>query len=179
MSHRELHVSAHFVLSDFVECGETQQRENTPNLPAIPESIAAIEQTAKLILDPVVEQFGSIELTYGLATRALLAHIEKRIAPRYDQHAAHELNKGGRRLCNRDGFAVDLRSANTSSLLIAQFIVERLPFDRLYYYGSDRPVHVSYGPEHTKQVCVMRFNSEHDRWFPQRTLIENFLALNE
>lgn len=25
--------------------------------------------------------------------------------------------------------------------------MENLPVDRLYYYGADRPVHVSYGPE--------------------------------
>lgn len=30
---------------------------------------------------------------------------------------------------------------------VADWISENTPFDRLYFYGEDRLVHVSYGPE--------------------------------
>ena len=30
---------------------------------------------------------------------------------------------------------------------VANWVAENTPFDRLYFYGEDRPIHVSYGPE--------------------------------
>jgi hypothetical protein len=39
---------------------------------------------------------------------------------------------------------------------VARFIVERLPFDRLYIYGSDRPLHVSVGPQQAGAIFEMR-----------------------
>jgi len=35
---------------------------------------------------------------------------------------------------------------------VARFIVQNLPFDRLYLYGDERPLHVSVGPEDSKVV---------------------------
>ncbi|HPB76993.1 MAG TPA: hypothetical protein PLY96_17305 [Chromatiaceae bacterium] len=29
-------------------------------------------------------------------------------------------------------------------------------FDRLYFYGTDLPIHVSYGPDHSRQIVEMR-----------------------
>ena len=34
-------------------------------------------------------------------------------------------------------------------------MVANTPFDRLYFYGADRPIHVSHGPEHRRQVVRM------------------------
>jgi hypothetical protein len=34
--------------------------------------------------------------------------------------------------------------------------VENTPFDRLYFYGDDRPIHVSVGPDNSRQVVLMR-----------------------
>lgn len=38
---------------------------------------------------------------------------------------------------------------------IADWIVANLTFDRLYYYASDRPVHISYGPNPAGQFYLM------------------------
>jgi hypothetical protein len=34
-------------------------------------------------------------------------------------------------------------------------VAARLPFDRLYFYGTDRPIHVSVGPEEARGVVSM------------------------
>ena len=39
----------------------------------------------------------------------------------------------------------DMREVN-------RWVVANAPFDRLSFYGADRPIHVSYGPEHRRQV---------------------------
>ena len=38
---------------------------------------------------------------------------------------------------------------------VARWLVANTPFDRLYFYGADRPIHVSYGPGHRRQVVRM------------------------
>jgi hypothetical protein len=171
--------SRHFNLGDFIECGETYHRLDIDNTPQETASIVAIEALSNQLLEPLRSEFGNLQLTYGLATRHLLAHIDRRIAPRYDQHAAHERNARGNRICDRDGFAVDFKITGVSSLAVAKHVVAALPFDRLYYYHSGRPLHVSHGPEHSKKICVMQFNQELDRWFPRNTTIEKFLNYNE
>jgi hypothetical protein len=30
---------------------------------------------------------------------------------------------------------------------VADWVAENTPFDRLYFYGNSKPIHVSYGPE--------------------------------
>ena len=39
---------------------------------------------------------------------------------------------------------------------LADWIIENLPFDRLYFYGSDRSVHVSFGPSNQKAAFEIR-----------------------
>ena len=39
---------------------------------------------------------------------------------------------------------------------VARWIAESAAFDRLYFYDPDRPLHVSVGPENTRQVVYMR-----------------------
>jgi hypothetical protein len=172
-------MSRHFKLLDFIECGETYHQGKIDNSPHEPNSVTAIEALSYEILDPLKEKYGDIQLTYALSTRNLLTHIERRIAPRYDQHAAHELNGRGTRICRRDGFAVDFQIAGVGSLSIAKQIARELPFDRLYFYGDQRPLHVSYGPEHSRNICVMSYNENRDRWFPQTYSIDRFLTLDE
>ena len=38
---------------------------------------------------------------------------------------------------------------------VANWIIANLPFDRLYFYGRDRPIHVSYGPEQSRVAYRM------------------------
>ncbi len=40
-------------------------------------------------------------------------------------------------------------------LEVAQWVVANTPFDRLYIYGDDLPIHVSYGPNQDGQIVRM------------------------
>ncbi len=40
-------------------------------------------------------------------------------------------------------------------LEVAQWVVANTPFDRLYFYGDDKPIHVSYGSNHDRQIVRM------------------------
>lgn len=88
--------SKHFKYIDFINCGETQQQTQLFNTPKDPRTIKAIEEMAITILDPIVDQFGEIKLTYGLCSNELLKQIKKLtkpgIAPQLDQHAGYEVN---------------------------------------------------------------------------------------
>ena len=133
-----------FHYRDLIECGETQSRLQTPNVPVRPETYNALHDLSTAILDPVVEYFGAIRLTHGFGSRELSRHIPSRIAPRLDQHAAYELDRQGNMICPRGGAACDFIVDDEDMEEVAQWIMANLPFDRLYYYGKDRPIHVSY-----------------------------------
>jgi len=62
-----------------------------------------------------------------------------------------------------------------SMLEVAQWIVANAPFDRLYFYGDDKPIHVSFGPEHSRQVVRMAAGRS-GRLVPRVTPAEEFLA---
>lgn len=138
---------AHFRYRDLIECGETWERLRPANHPNTAESFNALCDLARTVLDPVVEYYGSIKLTYGFAGPALTRHIPTRIAPHLDQHAACELGRGGRHICTRLGAAVDFLVEYEDMREVAAWIASNCAFDRMYLYGSDRPIHVSIGPQ--------------------------------
>ena len=96
-----------------------------------------------------------IRLTYGFSSKELSKEIHGRIAPDLDQHACHELKRGGRPICNRLGAAVNFIVEDEDMGQVADWIIANLPFDRLYFYGRDRPIHVSYGPENNRRAFRM------------------------
>ena len=151
--------SKYFKYTDFIQCGATQKQTQLTNLPTDPRTITAIEDMARKILDPLVDQFGEIKLSYGLCTNELLLQIKKRpspgIAPQLDQHAGYEVNSRGKPICKRAGFACDFYTLNTDSLSVAQWIVKHLPFDRLYFYDKNRPIHVSIAPENNFAITLL------------------------
>jgi hypothetical protein len=118
-----------------------------------------------------------IGLTYGFCSLELAKEIPGRIDPKRDQHAAHELNRRGNLACPRLGAAADFLVEDESLLEVAQWIVANTPFDRLYFYGDDKPIHVSFGPEHSRQVLRM-VASKSGRLIPRVTSREGFLALS-
>jgi hypothetical protein len=107
------------------------------------------------VLDPVVRRFGPIALTYAFASPRLTRHVTGLIHPPGDQHAGHELNRTGKPVCPRLGLSVDFRVPGADSRAVARWVVEHTGFDRLYFYANDRPIHVSAGPEATRQIVVM------------------------
>ena len=130
------------------------------NLPKQPESYGALRQLALDLLDPVIEEYGMIKLTYGFSSPELSRAIPARIAPKLDQHAACELNRRQLPICPRLGAAVDFIVEYESMLEVAQWIVKNCAFDRLYYYGDDRPIHVSAGPEGQRSVVLMELRKD-------------------
>jgi len=145
----------HFTYRRLIECGETQARIGFDNRPKQPETYTALYELATRILDPVMEYFGGIRLTFGFCSPSLAKQIHGRIAPELDQHASHELNRRGTPVCTRAGAAVDFLVEDENMAEVADWIAQNLPFDRLYYYGRDKPVHVSYGPENARQYVEM------------------------
>ena len=74
---------------DLIECGTTWNEcadAGTPidNLPREAETLEALRRLCTVVLDPVIDVFGSIELVYGLACRELsnkIARTTGRVAP--------------------------------------------------------------------------------------------------
>jgi len=165
---------------DLIECGATWHRlsveldQPVDNRPQEADSYLALERVVKVILDPTIDYFGPAVLTYGFASRALTRHIRSGIAPRLDQHAACELSASGRPICSRLGAAVDFQIESRSSLEVARWIVQQCEFDRLYFYGSDRPLHVSAGPEESRKIVVM-VTTDRGRRVPRVVTLEGFL----
>lgn len=139
-----------------IECGETQGRTGLANLPREVDSYNALYDLAMNVMDPVIDYFGMIRLTYGFCSPELARQIKGRIDPTRDQHAAHEVNRRGKPICPRLGAAVDFIVEDESMLEVARWVAVSTPFDRLYYYGDMLPVHVSYGPDQSRQVVWMK-----------------------
>lgn len=134
-----------------IECGETQQATGIPNLPKQVESYNALYDLAINILDPVIDYFGMVRLTYGFCSHELGKYINKRVAPKLDQHAAYEVNTKKNHICPRLGAAVDFIVDDENMREVADWIAVNTPYDRMYFYGDSRPIHISYGPEKKKE----------------------------
>jgi hypothetical protein len=169
---------ANFKYRDFIECGQTQKRLGVSNVPLNPKTYNSISKLALEVLDPVIDYFGSIELTYGFSSSELSKNINSNIAPKIDQHSGHECNRLGNPICDRLGIASDFIVKDESMLEVAQWVVTNTNFDRLYFYGDDRPIHVSAGPENSKQVTLMLPSKTSNRRIPRSMTIAQFLALN-
>lgn len=154
-----------------IECGETQQTTGLANYPKQPDSYTALYDLAKYILDPVIDYFGMIRLSYGFCSHELGKHIKKRVAPKLDQHAAHELNSKNNLICPRLGAAVDFIVEDENMREVADWLAENTPFDRLYFYGEDRPIHVSYGPEQ-KGEYIDLIRTDSGRQVPKKRKLE-------
>ena len=69
-----------FKFRDLVECSETWQNTKVDNSPQGAESYNALADLTRLILDPVVDYYGAIKLTYGFCSRSLGKLILKGVA---------------------------------------------------------------------------------------------------
>ena len=113
-------------------------------MPKEPQSIEDLEAMISEVLTPILERYGSFLLTHGFTSHEVIKKIKSRIAPELDQHAASEKDHKGKQICKRGGCSVDLIHPSKSTLEIARFIISDLPFDRLYFYAEDKPIHVSH-----------------------------------
>ncbi|NCC41201.1 MAG: DNA phosphorothioation-associated putative methyltransferase [Gammaproteobacteria bacterium] len=160
-----------------IECGETQARTGLANLPKRYESYNALFELAERVLDPVIDYFGMIRLTFGFCSAELAKLIPGRIDPKRDQHAAHEYNRLGKPICERLGAAADFLVEDESMLEVAQWILMNTPFDRLYVYGDDQPIHVSYGVNHDRQIVLM-VKGQSGKLIPRVIVKDAFLKID-
>lgn len=64
-----------------------------------------------------------------------------------------KVNRNGRYPCSRLGTAYDFRVVDLPSDELVEWIVAQgLPFDSLYFYGVERPIHISYGPQQKRDI---------------------------
>jgi hypothetical protein len=142
-------------INELIECGETQLQLKLDNSPKQMESFNALFDLIEYILNPVAKELGDIQLTYGFCSLELSKHIHSRIYPKLDQHSACELNTKGALICDRKGASCDFYIKGMSSLELAKWVSNNTKFDRLYFYGENLPIHVSYGPDHSRQIVTM------------------------
>lgn len=163
-----LSLGRYLSLEEFCTCTQTYQRfadQIDPFPKNLAETLPALEELCQAIIDPVIDQFGQerFQLTYGFCSADLKRWLAKKdpttgkkygiATPSLDQHMAHEVNRNGWYYCNRLGAACDFRILDLPSDDLVRWIVaQELPFDSLYFYGTDRPIHISYGPQNKRDT---------------------------
>jgi len=148
-----------FTYRDFIECGETQTRTRLPNVPKMPDTYTSLYELANKILDPVIDYFGMIKLTYGFCSTDLAKEIPGRIAPELDQHASHEKKRNGQFICERLGAACDFLVEDEDMSEVVNWVFENTPVDRIYIYEANRPIHVSWASEPIRQITKMELST--------------------
>ncbi|WP_218311582.1 hypothetical protein [Alteromonas antoniana] len=154
------------------------------NLPQQESTKRALELFVEKILLPIERAFSTPLITYGFTSHKLKMfvskHASKGIAPNIDQHSGFERNSRGVMICERGGAACDFQVNEFSSADITRFIVANLEFDRLYYYGNDRPIHVSIHPENpAKHLQIMGVSSKGRRYPGQKAFGDDAIELAE
>ncbi|WP_414628737.1 hypothetical protein [Vibrio diazotrophicus] len=135
---------------------------NTPSS----ASLMQLEVLKQNILTPIHNSLGTLRITYGFTSHPLLRHILKHssgdMAPDIDQHASMEVNSRGNRICKRDGAACDFYVEGFEQRMheVAKFICKNLEFDRLYFYGVDKPLHISIGPDNSRYAFIRKTRSD-------------------
>lgn len=149
-------------LEKFCTCTQTYQRhsQDIDPYPWEPESLDAIALLFDYILDPIIEHYGQHRfiLTYGFCSIDLKKFLEKgrnQTCAKVDQHCSHELNLQGFLICQHGGAAADLRIEGVGSSRLIREIKNSLPIDSCYFYGDNRPIHVSYGASHRRAFWNM------------------------
>ena len=166
-----------FTYRDLIHCGDTQQKTNLDNLPEEPSTYTALLDLAVNLLDPIIDYFGMIKLTHGFCSQALAKKIPKGIAPKLDQHASCEKNLKSNYICERRGAAVDFIVEDEDMLEVTRWVVENLNFDRLYLYGRERPVHISYSDNNQGRVeSFLGLSPGRDKALPRSYSKEAFLG---
>ena len=152
---------------------------NTPNT----ESNSAIISLCSHILQPIQNEFGKITITYGFTSHPLLLQIKKHapqhIAPNIDQHSSYEVNTKGNIICNRGGAACDISVSGFENNMfhVAKWVNENMPFDRMYLYGKNRPIHISFGAEQNRFIQVMKTNKVGKRFPGKKGSNVDFISL--
>ena len=169
---------ANLTFRDFTDCSDTFKVSGVKNIPKEEKSFLALVDLSRYIIDPLIKQFGLLQLTYGFASPELTKHVKGRIAPSLDQHSSYEKNNKGQLICERGGAAADFYIEKTKSFSVAKWIIEHTSFDRIYFYGNNKPLHVSYGSQLNRSIVVMKpSKSNQSRYIPRVYKEEEFMLL--
>lgn len=140
-------------------------KDNTPSQ----ASAQMLQKLVKELLEPL-NTLGDVSITYGFVGYELNKHVQKYspkgTCPTIDQHACYETNQRERTICERAGAACDILIKGYEHRMhhIVQYIVEHLSYDRIYFYGKDRPIHISVAPENSFQLQIMEESSKGRRY---------------
>jgi len=157
------------------------QGKHAINLDNTPKEIESIESTVMMIetvLLPISKRLGNVTITYGFVSSELNKYIQKNSSsgtyPSIDQHAASELNNANNHICKRHGLACDFIVNGYEERMneVMLFIVKNLSFDKVYFYGNHRPLHVSVGSESERHLQIMNV-SDKGRRIPGRKAYGN------
>ncbi|MBE9224422.1 hypothetical protein IQ264_02900 [Phormidium sp. LEGE 05292] len=187
---KEVKLGKYLTLEEFCTCTQTYQKyadKINPFPENLAETLPAIDALTQFILEPIIDYFGveKFRLTYGFCSKDLKKYLAKkdpetglkngRVAPEIDQHIAHEINKNGKYYCQRLGAACDfLIWGEESDRVIDWILAQKLPFDSLYFYGSERPIHISYGPQNKREIWTFTASGQ-----PTKKGIEHWIILNK
>lgn len=169
----EMLVSKHELSVQMINWYQNKHEIVIDNSPVEDSSIKALASLLKEILIPITNKFGAVKITYGFVSSQLNTYIQKNSPsgtyPSIDQHSSHELNLKNNSICKRGGMACDFYVLGYESKMniITDYIVSNLNFDKLYYYGSGRPIHVSVNKEMIKHLQIMN-ESDNGRRIPGR-----------
>lgn len=184
-----LRLGKYFTLEQFCTCTQTYHHfaDKIDPFPQRQESIMALKDLNQFILEPIIDYFGqeNFQLTYGFCSPDLKRFLNQkdsqtgikrgRIDPSRDQHMAAEVNRNGKYYCERLGASCDFKILNVASDQVVEWILEhQLPFDSLYFYGKDRPIHISYGAQHKRDIWTFT-----DKGTPTKKGIESWVNHNE
>jgi hypothetical protein len=148
------------------------------NTPKASESVLSAIVMLETVLLPISKEFGEVKITYGFVSSELNKYIQKNSSsgtyPSIDQHAASELNNSNTHICKRHGLACDFIVNGYEDQMdkVMFFIVNNLNFDKIYYYGKDKPLHVSVGNESERHLQIMNV-SDKGRRIPGRKAYGN------
>ncbi|MER2514274.1 MAG: hypothetical protein ABTQ25_17990 [Nitrosomonas ureae] len=112
-----------------------------------------------------------IKLTYGFCSAEIAKEISGRISPNLDQHAAHEKKRNGKFICERLGAACDFLIEDEDMEEVVAWVCKNTSFDRIYFYDSGRPIHVSWSPESSRQMTRMESSSNGKR-IPRTVIVD-------
>lgn len=184
----DIKIGKYLNLTYFCTCTHTYHKyadKINPFPDNIEETLPALQELNKFILDPIIDNFGldKFRLTYGFCSRDLKKYLAKKdpetgekngiVTPEIDQHLAYEVNKNGKYYCPRLGAAADFLILDEKSDRVVDWILaQKLPFDSLYYYAADRPIHISYGPQHKRDIWTFSASGQ-----PTRKGIDRWLEL--
>lgn len=152
---------------------------NNPNS----ESEKLLLKLTTEILLPVAQQLGDLTVSYGFTSAELSRYIQRQspagTAPSLDQHACSEVNTRGSSICTRSGAACDfiVQGYERSMHDVALYICQNLPFDKLYFYGRNRPIHISVSDEPLRHLQLMQQSTNGRRYPGKRAFGDQAIVL--